>query len=174
LPNQNYPESTSLHASAQLEHGKVCMALLAARADPWALDRQGITPRDFASCSEAIWPLFADAGCLKTAKDELVAKGVLLKANPGLDRELMQGAGRSANGILHEFSRPGSAYIKAACKRPSLGSGMLPRLATGGRPTPAGSPRSARGSRSIDILAEGDAAQGGEVGSARGLRSLGI
>merc|ERR1719195_330772 len=107
------------------------MALLAAREDPWALDKQSISPRDFASCSEAIWPLFADAGCLKTAKEELVAKGVLRRAIPGVDSELVQGAGRSGNGILHEFSRPGSAYVKAAAHRPRPGSGMLPRLATG-------------------------------------------
>lgn len=174
LPNHNYAGSTSLHAAAQHEQGKVCMALLAARADPWVLDKQGITPRDFASCSDAIWPLFAGAGCLKTAKEELVAKGVIRRAHPGMDSELMQGAGQGSNRILHQFSRPGSAYLRSTLHRPRPSAGVLPRLATGGRPMLAGSPLSARGSRPIDILAEGDAAPGGEPLSARGLRSLGI
>lgn len=174
FPNQSEPGSTSLHAAAQYEQGKVCMALLSARADPWALDRNGITPHDFASCSEAIWPLFADFGCLKTAKEELVAKGVLRRVSPGLDSEIMEGVGRSEHKILREFSRPGSAYVRAVPQRPRPNSGMLPWLATGRGQVPVSFPQSPRGSRPIDILAEGDAAQGGEVRSARGLMSLGI
>ena len=37
----------------------------------------GITPCDYASVSEAVWPLFAAKGCERQGKSELIQKGVL-------------------------------------------------------------------------------------------------
>ena len=42
---------------------RICLALLAARADPDLADEQGLTPAALASNNEALWPLFSAAGC---------------------------------------------------------------------------------------------------------------
>jgi hypothetical protein len=43
------------------EHGKVIKVLLEAGADPSAADSKERTPVDYATISEAVWPLFSGA-----------------------------------------------------------------------------------------------------------------
>lgn len=135
--NSSGPRATPLHAAAQHEHGKICMMLLAAHANPLFLDDNGVTPTDFASCSEPVWPHFAGAGCSRTAKEDLVAKGVIRRASAALEQELRGsgaegkgGSGPSTQGLLSEFSRPGSAYVLSAKHPPRPGSAVLPSGAT--------------------------------------------
>lgn len=173
--NSTFPQSTALHAAAQEDQGKVCMMLLAARADPAAADENGVRPRDFASASEALWPHFAALGCERSSKEDLVAKGVIRRVSPALERELeglAAGGGEAAapgRGVLPEFSRPGSAYVASARHPPRPGSAAVPPLALRARAAATGfgaagaqsarpsSTRSSRPatSRPIDILAEG-------------------
>eukprot|EP00434_Breviolum_minutum_P026653 symbB.v1.2.023557.t1/scaffold2163.1/size87302/1 len=54
---------TALHLAAEAAHGKICLALLSARADPCYEDHLGRTPAALASIHEALWPLFSAAGC---------------------------------------------------------------------------------------------------------------
>lgn len=63
---------TPLHAAAFQEHGKVIRTLMAAGADPLVEDAKGRTPQDFATISEAIWPFFQAAGCVRTPKVRVV------------------------------------------------------------------------------------------------------
>lgn len=166
-PNQSGLQPTPLHVAALQENGKICMLLLDARADPHGRDRAGVTPSDYASCSEAVWPIFAANGCLRTTKEELMRQGVIRKASPSLELELevaqySTGAtdsdskdvdGQTTSGVLREFSRPGSAYVLTSKHPPRPGSAAM-----GNRPgsnsrsgrRPSGNP--------IDILAEGDEA----------------
>lgn len=175
--NRTAARPTPLHAAALQEHGKACMLLLNAGADPREVDGSGLTPSDYASCSEALWPLFAAAGCTRLTKEELINKGIIRKASERLERELEAIPSRGEAGLLAEFSRPGSAYVATARHPPRPGSALPPALGgPGGRPgsASAGSrPGSRRHSWStpIDILAEGDEA---EPSGAGGLRSLGL
>ncbi|CAJ1447557.1 unnamed protein product [Effrenium voratum] len=56
-------KTTPLHLAAELGHGKICMSLLAARADPHCPSSDGRTPAAYASNNEALWPIFDAAGC---------------------------------------------------------------------------------------------------------------
>lgn len=48
------------------------------RRSPWRLDTApGITPCDYGSVSEGLWPLFASRNCERQGKAQLVSKGVL-------------------------------------------------------------------------------------------------
>lgn len=155
---------TALHHAALQEHGKACMLLLQAGADPHALDVRGASPCDFAACSEAVWPHFAAVGCSRPSKEELVARGVIRKASCALEREL----GGAPGGVVPEFSRPGSAYVVSALHPPRPGSAAS--FSPGLRPT-----LSRGGSRPIDILAEGeDDEPHAARGSSKGLRGLGL
>merc|ERR1719221_839284 len=116
LRNENGPRWTPLHAAAIQEHGKACMLLLDYKANPKERDVEGVTPCDYASCSEAVWPLFAARGCERVAKNVLVEKGVLRKASGALEVQLQtEGGGPSAGpepgrrGLVTEYSRPGSS-----------------------------------------------------------------
>lgn len=101
---------TALHAAAFQEHAKVVRLLLDGGADPRAEDAAGRTPADYASISEAVWPFFAAAGCDRTAKAALVAKGIIRRAEP-VDGGA--GGGGGGSGVL-PLSRPGSAYVRSA------------------------------------------------------------
>jgi len=191
LANQGGAGITALHAAALHEHGKVCMVLLEARADPLALDCSRNTPSDYAACSEAVWPIFAAAGCARNSKEVLISKGVIRKVSTALEQELealaaeRERSGQGAQiecGLLPEFSRPGSAYVVAVKHPPRPGS-ALPPGDNGGSAVnsrPGSSARMTR-TRPIDILAEGDEAacaqpkQAGNMDASHGnLRSLGL
>lgn len=157
---------TALHAASLQENGKICMLLLSAKADPHATDDSGVSPSDYASCSEAVWPHFAAVGCSRTSKEELINKSVIRKASTALELELESKGGERAadvlgggdgvqgtSGILQEFSRPGSAYVLMSKHPPRPGSavaGNCPGSRSNSRSgkRPSGNP--------IDILVEGD------------------
>jgi len=177
LRNENGPQWTALHAAALQEEGKACMLLLDAKANPLDRDVEGVTPCDYGSCSEAIWPLFAAAGCTRTAKTELVRLGVIRKASSSLEAQLQAESSPEAaeaaeaaglpvstrRGLLDEYSRPGSSYVVTREFPPRPGS------VAGSARTPS----SRRGnSRPIDILEEEDSR--GPDSATAGLRSLQI
>merc|ERR1712118_510824 len=63
---------------------------------------------------ESVWPIFAEAGCSRSSKATLLAKGVIRKASQDLEQKLHAQAqpepGR--RGIVAAYtSRPGSAYV---------------------------------------------------------------
>lgn len=175
LRNESGPRWTALHAAALQEQGKSCMLLLSYQANPVERDTEGITPCDYASCSEGVWPLFAAHSCERVAKSTLVQKGVLRKASAALEAELSEAAQAASGerGLIPEYSRPGSSYVMTHFHPPRPGSalGVGPstpssrsstgRLGTGRLPQ-----------RPIDILEEEDEQQVKEVTG--GLRSLGI
>jgi hypothetical protein len=181
IRNENGPRWTALHAAALQEDGKACMMLLDFKAEPDDTDRDGVTPCDYASCSEAIWPLFAARGCRRSPKDDLVKKGVLRRASSALEaqleaegsveaaeqREAMGLPTEARRGIVNEYSRPGSAYVVSQQFPPRPGSSMGGYSAPGAsRPT-----QSRRGnSRPIDILEEEDESEA----ASKGLRALNI
>lgn len=180
--NRTGTRPTALHAAALQEHGKVCMRLLEAGADPLAADGCGVTPQDYATCSEALWPLFAAAGCERSLKEDLIAKNVIRRASTSLEEELQVQAfdGRTGRGVLPDFSRPGSSYVVTAQHPPRPGSAVV-RLASRGlassRPNsssrPGSTPRSS--SRPIDILGEGEGTVNANTNhSTTGLKSLGL
>mmetsp|Transcript_45133 Transcript_45133/g.125176 ORF Transcript_45133/g.125176 Transcript_45133/m.125176 type:complete len:244 (-) Transcript_45133:99-830(-) len=170
LRNESGPRWTPLHAAALQEQGKVCMLLLDYKADPQESDTEGVTPCDYASCSEAVWPIFASRGCERMPKEQLVSKGVLRRASSALENQLAQeanmdaalGGASSRRGLVTEYSRPGSSYVVAREYPPRPGSSV------GGRRTPASRQNSGR---PIDILEEEDT---GTASARTGLRSLGI
>lgn len=187
LRNENGPRWTALHAASLQELGKASMLLLEKRANPDERDTEGVTPCDYASCSEALWPLFAARGCTRTPKEELVQKGVLRRASNDLEQQLRNdGNAESASsrrGVVTEYSRPGSSYVVSREFPPRPGSSAgarLPGTGSGGyaRPGTLGSARPgsrANTGRPIDILAEeepGDTAA--EARAETGLRSLQI
>lgn len=160
--------ATALHVASLQEHGKVCMLLLERRADALASDDSGVTPRDYASCSDAVWPLFAAAGHERASKEDLVNRRVIRRASLTLEADLgsgaevggeaasgASGASGSGQGILREFSRPGSAYVLSAHHPPRPGSSAGgPSMGPLGVPVRPGS-RAQRPARApIDILAE--------------------
>lgn len=169
LRNESGPRWTPLHAAALQEQGKSCMLLLSFQADPVERDTEGVTPLDYASCSEGVWPLFAARGCERVAKSALVQKGVLRRASAALEQELQAQAmaGDGERGLISEYSRPGSSYVMTHFHPPRPGSvAGRPLSSSGGR---LGTGRSMQ--RPIDILEEEDE----QVTGARpGLRSLGI
>jgi len=157
---------TPLHAATLQEDGKICMMLLSAKADPHVKDGSGVTPCDYASCSEAVWPHFAAMGCNRVSKDDLLKKGVIRKASSALELELESTTPENVDtnascqvttgGILPEFSRPGSAYVLTSKHPPRPGSAAVPTNRPGSR---SGSRNGRRPSGTpIDILAEGDEA----------------
>ena len=66
-----------LHAAAFKQFAPVVMLLLEHNADPVALDTRGRSPVDYASLSDAIWPLFERRGCRRSTLTELFEKSVL-------------------------------------------------------------------------------------------------
>jgi hypothetical protein len=60
--NRDATRSTALHAAAAQEHGKIVHLLLQAGADATLEDGESRMPSDFASVSDAVWPLFAVRG----------------------------------------------------------------------------------------------------------------
>lgn len=183
LKNENGPRWTALHAAAMQEEGKACMLLMDFKANPQERDVEGVTPCDYASVSEAVWPLFAVRGCPRTPKATLVQQGVLRKASTNLELELQaeaEGTGQapSRRGLVTEYSRPGSAYVvsREFPPRPgsSMGSATQPgsgRQTGSARPGSGRPPPSRKGGQPIDILAEED---GKASAAGSGLRSLGI
>lgn len=167
LRNDNGPRWTALHAAALQEEGKACMMLLDYRASPNERDVEGVTPCDYASVSEAVWPLFAARGCDRVPKAALVEKGVLRKASSTLEVEL-QGDGakdKGGRGIVTEYSRPGSSYVVTREYPPRPGSAIAKRLSS--------SRASAR--PPIDILEEEQEETSQQVNSVNvGLESLGL
>mmetsp|Transcript_45911 Transcript_45911/g.106735 ORF Transcript_45911/g.106735 Transcript_45911/m.106735 type:complete len:243 (+) Transcript_45911:87-815(+) len=170
--NESGPGWTALHAAALQENGKACMLLLEHRANPQAKDSAGISACDYASCSEAVWPLFAAQGCTRVDKAVLVEKGVLRRASPELEKQLQAEAdaadrGNQRRGIIDKYSRPGSAYVVSHEFPPRPGSSAvaLRRDSSTARP---GTGR--KMSLPIDILEEDPSLEG----AGRGLGSLGL
>lgn len=162
IRNENGPRWTALHAAALQEQGKACLLLLDFKADPQARDVEGVTPCDYASCSEALWPLFAARGCQRVPKGTLVEKGVLRKASASLEQQLQAEAAVSGDearrGIVPEYSRPGSSYVVSREFPPRPGSVAGMRPVTGRKST-----------QPIDILEEEDGVDEKAVGSLRSL-----
>eukprot|EP00048_Salpingoeca_helianthica_P017681 m.238549 g.238549 ORF g.238549 m.238549 type:complete len:184 (+) comp21834_c0_seq1:30-581(+) len=92
---------TALHCAAFQGHGPVLLELLESDAQLANVDAEGRTAADFASATDAIWPLFAAKGCRRTAKSDLVRMGIVRKVD---DAEAQLGD-------TAHFSRPGSAYV---------------------------------------------------------------
>eukprot|EP00401_Gymnodinium_catenatum_P068142 CAMPEP_0117549834 /NCGR_PEP_ID=MMETSP0784-20121206/48370_1 /TAXON_ID=39447 /ORGANISM="" /LENGTH=361 /DNA_ID=CAMNT_0005346835 /DNA_START=1 /DNA_END=1083 /DNA_ORIENTATION=+ len=178
LTNLRSSRPTALHTAALQESGKICMLLLQAGADPFALDGSNVSPADFAACSEAVWPIFAAAGCSRPSKEDLVARGVIRRASPALEYDLLLeatasgeaesavgGTATSGNrGLLPEYSRPGSAYVVTAHHPPRPGSGLgVARPGSSSRPHTSSRPPS----RPIDILEESEEGANGGDAAAR-------
>ncbi|KAK7500700.1 hypothetical protein BaRGS_00007944 [Batillaria attramentaria] len=72
---------TPLHAAAFQEHGPVVLILLDHGAQPELPDSEGRTPKDFASASDKIWPLFAAMGLERTPRAELIEKKIIRKGS---------------------------------------------------------------------------------------------
>eukprot|EP00002_Diphylleia_rotans_P040628 TRINITY_DN9679_c0_g1_i1.p1 TRINITY_DN9679_c0_g1~~TRINITY_DN9679_c0_g1_i1.p1 ORF type:complete len:235 (+),score=53.27 TRINITY_DN9679_c0_g1_i1:73-777(+) len=104
---------TPLHAAAFQEHGPVILKLITTKGiDLTAVDSLGRTAVDFASVSEAIWPLFGAQGCKRTSKEDLIAKGVIRKVETESQSSGNPSSAPSApSGRLAALSRPGSAYV---------------------------------------------------------------
>ena len=129
--NDDGTSSTALHAAAFQEHGKILHMLLAAGANGTLQDSAGRTACDFASISDALWPLFAARGFTRTAKAELIEKRVIRKVDveeekdeDALKNEGVASGSDAASGAaigsskLPFYSRPGSAYVRTG---PSVG-----------------------------------------------------
>ena len=112
--------ATALHLAAFQAHGKVAMLLLRADADPLVEDKSGRTPTDYASVSEAIWPLFAAKGCKRSSKERLLRLGIIRKQVQG--RTLGSKAAASKTGLsgssVDYLSRPGSSYGRSRDAHP--------------------------------------------------------
>ena len=91
---------TALHAATFQEHGKVVHTLCLNGANINMKDKGGITPVDFASISEAVWPHFAVKDAKKTPKAELLAKNIIRKVEKGESR-------RPESRIKNLSERPG-------------------------------------------------------------------
>ncbi|CAE8594913.1 unnamed protein product, partial [Polarella glacialis] len=171
--NENGPRWTALHAAALQEQGKACMLLLDFKANPQDRDVEGVMPADCASCSEAVWPIFAARGAERVPKATLVERGVLRKASSSLEQQLAREGQvepelQSRRGLVNEYSRPGSSYVvsREFPARPGS-SAVVSRQGSG---TSAGRLGSRQGSRPIDILEEEDEDEVKTVTG--GLRSL--
>lgn len=70
---------TPLHAAAFQEHGPCVMELLEAGASPDACDAGQITPIDFASISDKVWPHFGSRGCQRVSRAALVERGLVVR-----------------------------------------------------------------------------------------------
>lgn len=163
--NENGPKWTPLHAATLQENGRACMILLEFKAQPQLRDAEGVTACDYASCSEGVWPLFAERGCERMGKGTLIEKGVLRKASTSLEQQLQ---GRdTGRGLVAEYSRPGSAYVvsREFPARPGSVQARRPLL----------SARS--GTQCIDILEEEEEKVSEKTPvsqAAQGLKSLAI
>lgn len=165
LRNDNGPRWTALHAAALQEHLKACMTLLEFRANPEERDSEGVTPIDYASCSESVWPVFAAQGAERVPKAALVEKGVIRKASSSLETQLAQEAQQavemeeeaSRRGLVKEYTRPGSAYVVSREFPPRPGSAVPKALS--GRP-PSGAASSGAG-RPLTMAARGSGSRAG-------------
>ncbi|KAK7109682.1 ankyrin-3-like isoform X2 [Littorina saxatilis] len=72
---------TPLHAATFQEYGPVVMTLLENGAQPELPDAEGRTPKDFASASDKIWPLFAVLGLERTPRAGLINKHIIRKGS---------------------------------------------------------------------------------------------
>lgn len=177
--NESGPRWTALHAASLQEQGKACMLLLDYNADPQERDEEGVCPLDYASCSEAVWPIFAARGCERVNKDELVGKGVLRRASSALENQLTVeaesaasvGEEQSRRGLINQYSRPGSSYVVSR-EFPSRPGSSIPQSRPNGYGTSrVGTARRAPG-RPIDILEEEESPA--TAAARTSLQSLGI
>ncbi|XP_076461551.1 uncharacterized protein LOC143294036 isoform X2 [Babylonia areolata] len=105
---------TPLHAATFQEHGPVVMMLLDNDAQPELPDSEGRTPKDFASASDKIWPLFAAMQLERTPRAELINKHIIRKGSA------QTAAQQPGYGIkMAEYSGPSSGaqsdrYMQAA------------------------------------------------------------
>lgn len=129
--NDDGTSSTALHAAAFQEHGKILHMLLAAGANGTLQDSAGRTACDFASISDALWPLFAARGFTRTAKAELIEKRVIRKVDVEEEKDedalknegVASGSDAASDAAIGSsklpfYSRPGSAYVRTG---PSVG-----------------------------------------------------
>eukprot|EP00927_Polykrikos_kofoidii_P059697 TRINITY_DN54838_c0_g1_i1.p1 TRINITY_DN54838_c0_g1~~TRINITY_DN54838_c0_g1_i1.p1 ORF type:complete len:246 (+),score=46.32 TRINITY_DN54838_c0_g1_i1:91-828(+) len=173
LRNESGPRWTALHAAALQEEGKACMLLLNFKANPHERDIEGVAPVDYASVSEAVWPLFGARGCQRVSKGDLVEKGVLRRASSALEQQLeaeAKGGQASRRGIISEYSRPGSSYVvsREFPPRPGSSAAMSRRPSSTSRLSESAN----KNSRPIDILEEEESA--GVQSCRSGLSGLGI
>jgi len=116
--NGDGSSSTALHAAACQEHGKIVHMLLSAGADATLQDGNGRTACDFASISNAVWPLFAARGLTRTPNPSLIAKRVI-RGDIEMPRQLAAmeaevgkcGLGNSSSSTLLR-ERPESANVR--------------------------------------------------------------
>ena len=137
--NDDGTSSTALHAAAFQEHGKILHMLLAAGANGTLQDSAGRTACDFASISDALWPLFAARGFTRTPKAELIEKRVIRKVDVDDDEEeddalKNEGVASGSDAAISSsklpfYSRPGSAYVRNG---PSLGGSSARSSSTKG------------------------------------------
>ena len=110
-----YTKWTALHAAAFQEHGKVARILLKHGANPCAEDCEGRTPKDYATISENIWPLFADLDLKPTSKSELVEKNIIRKLTDKEEPTKRERGIRVPGApYIKILSRPGSSYGKCS------------------------------------------------------------
>ncbi|XP_077999995.1 uncharacterized protein LOC144452723 [Glandiceps talaboti] len=93
---------TALHCAAFQGHGKVIMKLMEHNPNLNIRDDKGRTSSDFASAMDAIWPIFAAAGCRRTPKYELIRLDIIKK---------VQDDPTVPKSDYSFYSRPGSAYV---------------------------------------------------------------
>ena len=136
--NDDGTSSTALHAAAFQEHGKILHMLLAAGANGTLQDSAGRTACDFASISDALWPLFAARGFTRTAKAELSETRVIRKVDveEEKDEDALKNEGVASgsdaaisSSKLPFYSRPGSAYVRTG---PSVGGSSARSSSTKG------------------------------------------
>ena len=117
--------ATPLHLAAFQAKGKVIMLLLERGADPHLEDKSGRTPTEYASVSEAIWPLFAARGCARSSKEHLLRIGIirkLAKARGGRNNAAASRDRRAISDKVDYLSRPGSSYGRSHKANPLVKS----------------------------------------------------
>ena len=105
---------TALHAATFQEHGNVSRVLLKHGANPRAEDCEKRTPKDYATISENVWPLFADLDMKPTSKSELVEKNIIRKIEEEPTKKRERGIRVPGAPYIKILSRPGSSYGKCS------------------------------------------------------------
>ncbi|XP_033113850.1 ankyrin repeat domain-containing protein 50-like isoform X2 [Anneissia japonica] len=94
---------TACHCAAFQDHGRVIMKLMPFQPDLTLKDSKGRTAVDFASALDTIWPFFANEGCKRTQKQQLIEMDII--------RKVKQSDPTIPTSDYTHFSRPGSAYV---------------------------------------------------------------
>lgn len=106
----NYGTNWSpLHCAAFQGQGPAVMLLLKHGPNLELEDSNRCTPVDFASVNNKIWGFFENAGCTRTDKKTLIAKGIISKSTEPVEEAPHPDAQDDIRRV--HFSRPGSAYV---------------------------------------------------------------